>query len=59
MMGIHLHTILFVSHLYSKWQSFTYRIIYTPHHRQVATILITHLIPRRVTNGKHLLLYIV
>ena len=38
LMGIHLRTILLISHLYSKWQSFTYRITYTPHHRQVAKL---------------------
>ena len=38
---------------------FTYRIIYTPHHRQVEKQLIILLVPRRITDGKHLLLYIV
>lgn len=59
MMEIHWRTILLLSHLYSKWQLFTHRIIYTPHHRQVAKSRITLLIPRRITNGKHLLLFIV
>lgn len=43
--GIYLRTILFVFHLYSKWQSFTYRIIYIPHLRQVAKLLVIHLVP--------------
>ena len=38
---------------------FTYRIIYTPHHRQVEKQLVILLVPRRITDGKHLLLYIV
>ena len=38
LMGIHWRTILLLSHLYSKWQLFTHRIIYTPHHRQVAKL---------------------
>lgn len=59
MTGIYERTILLISHLYSKWQIFTYRIIFTPHHRQVAKLSTMFLIPRRIANGKHLLLSIV
>lgn len=59
MTGIYERTIIFISHLYSKWQAFTYRIIYTPHHRQVAKLPAMFLLPRRIANGKHLPLLIV
>lgn len=59
MTGIYKRTILLISHLYSKWQAFTYRITYTPHHRQVAKLPAMFLLPRRIANGKHLPLPIV